>query len=74
MSFHEPSSQREPRRRIRRRGLADHYSVDIRTIDAWVKRGVIPAPHYLAGSVIPFWFTDETIDRPPARQSGKSAQ
>jgi len=72
MSFHEPSH--EPRRRIRRRGLADHFSVDIRTIDAWVRRGVIPAPHYLAGSVIPFWFTDETIDRPAHQsQSGKSA-
>jgi hypothetical protein len=63
MSFHEPSS-REPRRRIRRRGLADHFSVDIRTVDSWVRRGVLPAPHYLPGSVIPFWFCDETVDRP----------
>jgi len=62
------------RKRIRRHGLAEAFGVNIRTIDAWAKRGVIPAPHYLAGSVIPFWFTDETIDRPPARQSGKYAQ
>ena len=57
------------RKRIRRRGLAGHYGVDIRTIDAWAKRGVIPAPHYLEGSPIPFWF-DETIDR-PLRASSK---
>jgi hypothetical protein len=70
----ESFPQREPRRRIRRRGLANHFGVDIRTVDAWAKRGVIPAPHYLEGSIIPFWFVDETIERPLARQSEKSAQ
>jgi hypothetical protein len=64
----EHSPQREPRRRIRRAKLAEHFDVDIRTIDAWAKKGVIPAPHYLEGSGIPFWFVDETIDRPTARQ------
>ena len=70
----ESFPQREPRRRIRRRGLANHFGVDIRTVDAWAKRGVIPGPHYLEGSIIPFWFVDETIERPLARQSEKSAQ
>jgi len=65
--------QREPRRRIRRRGIANHFNVDIRTVDAWAKRGVvIPAPHYLDGSTIPFWFCDETVDRPLTRQSEKA--
>jgi hypothetical protein len=68
----EHSPQREPRRRIRRRGIANHFGIDIRTVDAWAKRGVIPPPHYLDGSVIPFWFCDETIDRPLTRQSEKT--
>jgi hypothetical protein len=57
-----PSPQREPRKRIRRRGLADLYSVDIRTIDSWSRRGVIPRPHFVPGSRIPLWFLDE-VDR-----------
>jgi len=59
------------RKRIRRRGLAGHYDVNIRTVDSWAKRGVIPAPHYLEGSRIPFWFEDE-LDRSLTRQSEKS--
>jgi hypothetical protein len=70
MSSHQPSLQREPRRRIRRRGLADHFDINLRTVDAWVKRGVLPAPHYIAGSVIPFWYIDEAIDRPPGKREG----
>ena len=62
------------RKRIRRHGLAEHFDVDIRTIDAWAKKGILPKPHYLEGSLIPFWFVDETIERPLARQSEKSAQ
>ena len=61
------------RKRIRRYELADHFSVDVRTIDSWARKGVIPPPHYLEGSGIPFWFVDETIDRPLARQSEKPA-
>jgi len=61
------------RKRIRRHGLAEHFDVDIRTIDAWAKKGVIPKPHYLEGSQIPFWFCDETIDR-PIRNPGNSNQ
>jgi len=57
------SLQREPRRRIRRAKLAEHFDVDIRTIDAWARKGVIPPPHYLPGSTIPFWFTDETTEK-----------
>src|SRR5262249_15514789 len=71
--YTEHSPQREPRKRIRRRGIANHFGIDIRTVDAWAKRGVIPAPHYLDGSVIPCWFGDETIDRRLAGQSKKSA-
>jgi len=66
---HSPSRSRK---RIRRHGLADHFGVNIRTIDKWSKTGVLPAPHYLPGSVIPFWWTDQTIDR-PSGQSEKSA-
>ncbi len=60
------------RKRIRRRGLAEHFDVNIRTIDAWAKDGVLPRPHYLKGSTIPFWFVDETVDRPPPRQRQQS--
>jgi hypothetical protein len=66
----EHSPQREPRKRIRRRRLAEHFGVNIRTIDGWVRRKVLAPPHYLEGSKIPFWFEDETIDR-PFRNSGK---
>jgi hypothetical protein len=61
------------RKRIRRRGLAERFDVNIRTIDAWAKRGVISKPHYLEGSEIPFWYEDEfdeTVDR-PFENSGK---
>ena len=53
------------RKRIRRAELAEHFSVDKRTIDAWSKRGVIPAPHYLEGSPIPLWFVDEIPGEKP---------
>jgi hypothetical protein len=69
----EQHEQQKLRKRIRRRGLAEHFKVNIRTIDDWAKRGVIPPPHYLEGSVIPYWFTDEAIDRPPSHQSEKAA-
>jgi hypothetical protein len=58
------------RKRIRRRGLADHFCVDIRTIDAWARKGVLPKPHFLPGSYVPLWFVDETVDG-PVRDSGK---
>lgn len=61
------------RQRIRRHGLDEHFDVDIRTIDAWAKRGVIPLPHYLPGSYIPFWYVDETVERPSLRQPEKAA-
>jgi len=61
------------RKRIRRHGLAEHFDVDIRTIDAWAKKGILPKPHYLEGSQIPFWFVDETVEQPSLRQSEKSA-
>jgi hypothetical protein len=60
------------RQRIRRHSLAEHFDVDIRTIDAWSKKGVLPRPHYLTGSPIPYWYTDETVDRPVAKQSEKT--
>lgn len=59
------------RKRVRRRGLAEIFQVNIRTIDSWVRRGVIPRPHYLKGSAVPFWFQDQ-IDRSPARQRQQS--
>jgi hypothetical protein len=55
------------RERIRRQGLAEKFSVNVRTIDSWWKGNpkkpdkpkVLPPPHYLPGSPIPFWFEDE---------------
>lgn len=64
------------RKRIRRRDLADAFKVNIRTVDDWAKRGVISPPHYLEGSVIPYWYEDE-IDRRAtvtANQSNRSAR
>jgi hypothetical protein len=54
---HSPSKQL--RKRVRRAALAKLFDVNIRTVDGWAKRGVIPAPHYLPGSKIPLWFEDE---------------
>jgi hypothetical protein len=70
---HEQREQRKPRKRIRRRGLSEHFKVNIRTVDDWARRGVIAPPHYLPGSAIPYWFEDETIDRPLSDQSEKVA-
>jgi len=61
------------RKRIRRHGLAEHFDVDIRTIDSWAKKGILPKPHYLEGSQIPFWFVDETVEQPSLRHSVKTA-
>jgi hypothetical protein len=63
----EHALQREPRKRIRRAKLAELFGVNIRTIDYWWKGNpkkpdkpkVLPPPHYLDGSVIPFWYDDE---------------
>ena len=79
---HSPQQDRKVRKRWRRKALAEHFDVSVRTIDAWWKGDpkkpdkvrVLPPPHYLEGSIIPFWFVDETIERPLARQSEKSAQ
>jgi hypothetical protein len=67
------SLENAPRKLVRRRHLADHFGVNIRTVDAWARRGVIPPPQYLEGSEIPFWFADETIALPLTRKSEKSA-
>jgi hypothetical protein len=57
-----------PRKRIRRAKLAELFGVNVRTIDYWwqdktregkPKVRVLPPPHYLPGSPIPFWFEDE---------------
>jgi predicted site-specific integrase-resolvase len=50
------------RRRVRRHEIAEQNAVNIRTVDGWARRGVIPPPHYLEGSRIPFWYADE-LDR-----------
>jgi len=50
------------RKRIRRQVLAELFGVNIRTVDYWAKHGVIPKPHYLEGSRVPFWYDDE-IDK-----------
>ena len=60
------------RKRVRRRDIADAFKLNVRTApDSWVKRGIIPPPHYMPGSKIPLWFEDE-IDGLPSRQSDQS--
>jgi hypothetical protein len=51
--------EHKTRQRWRRKAVAEHFGVNIRTVDLWVKRGVIKPPLYLPGSPIPFWFVDE---------------
>jgi hypothetical protein len=64
----EHATQREPRKRIRRAELAELFGVHIRTIDYWAKHGIIPPPHYLAGSVIPLWYRDQIPEGKPNKQ------
>jgi hypothetical protein len=52
---HSPARDRKARKRWRRRALAEYYDVNVRTIDSWAKKGILPKPKYLPGSVIPFW-------------------
>jgi hypothetical protein len=57
--------QHKLRKRWRRKSLAQHFDVKIRTIDGWVRRGVLPKPHYLEGSPLPFWYDDEIANHNP---------
>jgi hypothetical protein len=59
------------RKRIRKIPLAKALQVTPKTIENWSKpdRGVIPPPHYFEGSPIPYWFEDETVDRPQPDES-----
>jgi hypothetical protein len=52
-------NERKPRSRWRRKQVAAHFCVNERTVDGWVRRGVIDPPHYLPGSPLPFWFSDQ---------------
>jgi len=51
--------EQKTRKRWRRKALAELFGVNDRTIDGWAKKGILPPPHYLDGSPIPFWFDDE---------------
>jgi hypothetical protein len=51
--------EHKARKRWRRKKLAEFFDVNVRTIDGWARKGVLPPPHYLTGSPIPFWFDDE---------------
>jgi hypothetical protein len=48
-------------KRWRRKSLAQLFDVNVRTIDGWVRRGVLPPPHYLPGSPLPFWHDDQIV-------------
>jgi hypothetical protein len=48
-------TEHKTRKRWRRKALAELFGVNDRTIDGWAKKGILPPPHYLAGSPIPFW-------------------
>jgi len=52
---HSPQRERKVCKRWRRKALAEYYDVNVRTIDGWAKKGILPPPKYLPGSVIPFW-------------------
>jgi hypothetical protein len=58
------------RKRWRRKRLAEHFDVNIRTIDLWVKKRILPPPHYLKGSPIPFWYEDQI---PAGKQNSEQA-
>ena len=70
---HSPQRDRKVRKRWRRKALAEHFDVNVRTIDSWWKGDpkkpdkvrVLPPPHYLEGSPIPFWFEDEIPEGKP---------
>jgi hypothetical protein len=51
--------EHKTRKRWRRKKLAELFGVTDRTIDGWAKRGILPPPHYLPGSPIPFWHDEE---------------
>jgi hypothetical protein len=53
------SPNRRARRWLRKRGVADRYSVDIRTVDRMADDGRIPPPEYLPGSRLPMWAEDK---------------
>jgi predicted DNA-binding transcriptional regulator AlpA len=44
---------------LRKRGVAERYSVDVRSIDRMSRDGRIPPPKYLPGSTIPLWLESE---------------
>lgn len=44
-----------PRKYLRKRGVAERYAVDERTVDRMRSDGRIPPPKYLPGSRIPLW-------------------
>jgi hypothetical protein len=39
--------KQDVRKRLRRKDLAENFRVHVRTIDGWVKKRIIAAPHYL---------------------------
>ena len=45
--------------KLRRAGVAAHYSCDPRTVDRMRRDGRIPPPKYLPGSRVPLWDADE---------------
>ena len=58
------------RKRIRKIPLAQHFGVTTKTIENWVKDEILPPPHYLDGSPIPFWYEDEIPeDKPDSEQA-----
>jgi hypothetical protein len=54
------------RRYLRKRGVAERYAVDERTVDRMQRDGRIPPARYLPGSRIPLWAEDE-LDRSDRR-------
>ena len=52
-------AQHKSRKYLRKRGVADRYSVDPRSVDRMSRDGRIPPPKYLPGSVVPMWLESE---------------
>ena len=55
MSISEQKRQHRPKHYLRKRAVAERYSVNVRTIERMQKDGRIPQPIYVGHSKFPLW-------------------
>lgn len=62
-------SQKRGRVYLRKRSVAARYDITIRTLDRWVRDGVLPPPVFLEGIPFPLWAEDslDKNERPRSR-------